>query len=83
LEAEPIVTPCDDCLDEQVQAFTDEIAASGWSASVTRPSSGHVCVRIERHSQGTVNPTPQALEMCRRSFAEAVQSARKHIHTQA
>jgi hypothetical protein len=59
-----------------------ELKGTEWRASVTpNATSDIVCLHIERPS-----PTPgagtQAMELCRRSLAQAVKSARIHIFKQ-
>jgi len=59
-----------------------ELASTEWRANVIPIATADiVCLRIERPS-----PTPgagtQAIELCRRSLEQAVQSARIHIFKQ-
>ena len=73
----------DDFTADQLQAFNEALAGSGWSARLTLPSSGHICLHIERCFEGVSDPAPHSLEFCRRTFAEAAKSARKHLHKPA
>jgi hypothetical protein len=63
----------------QLNQLVAELESTEWRASVAPTATANiVCLRIERPS-----PTPgagtQAMELCRRSLAHAVQSARIHI----
>jgi hypothetical protein len=66
-------------VEAELQAFKTEIEGSKWQASLFGSGSAFVCLRIERPSPTGEIVEPQALEICRRSFAEAAKSARKHI----
>lgn len=79
LETEITVTPFDDDIAEQLQAFNQEVAEYEWHASVTLPKSGQVCLRIVQGSEGIGEPVPHALEIFRRTFEAAAKSARTHI----
>ena len=63
----------------QMDRLLADLERTEWRASVAPNTSADiVCLRIERPS-----PTPgagiQAMELCRRSLADAVKSARIHI----
>jgi hypothetical protein len=63
----------------QMDQLRADLESTEWRASVAPITSADiVCLRIERAS-----PTPgagtQAMELCRRSLADAVKSARIHI----
>jgi hypothetical protein len=79
LEFGNTVTPLDDAIAKHVQSFNEELAGSEWTVSVTLPSSGQVCLRLEQRLDGDWEPPPHTLEICRRTLDEAVRSARKHI----
>jgi hypothetical protein len=70
-------------LAEQLHQFNAELAGTDWRASLTRSGLGWVCLRVERPSPTRKIIEPQALELCRRSFAEAANSARKYIFTKS
>jgi hypothetical protein len=70
-------------VDDQVRRFAAELDGTEWRASLTRSGSHGLCLRIECVGPDHDMVDPQALELCRRSFAEAVKSARKHIHRHA
>jgi hypothetical protein len=83
LTPEDLVMLLDEAMADQLQAFNEELAESGWQARVKLPSSGHVCLRLERPIEGVREAAPPALEICRRTFEAAAKSARKHTHKQA
>jgi len=83
LETEETVTPLDDDITEQLQAFTAELEGTAWRARVSLPNSGQVCLRIEQRTEGSEDAAPPALEICRRTFSNAAKSARKHLHMRA
>jgi hypothetical protein len=67
----------------QLNQLIAELAGTEWRASVASNATADIfCLRIERPS-----PTPgagiQAMELCRRSLAQAVKSARIHILKQS
>lgn len=83
LTPEDLVMLLDVAMTDQRQAFNEELAGSGWQARVKLPSSGHVCLRLERPIKLAREVAPPALELCRRTFEAAAKSARKHIQRQA
>jgi hypothetical protein len=83
LETEDTLMHLDDAIADHLQAFNEELAGGEWSASAILPNSEHICLRIERRTERDHDPAPHALEICRRTFAEAAKSARKHIAKQA
>lgn len=58
--------------------FVDELHGTEWHASV-RAAAGGVCLRIERYDTKAEQHAAPAIEFCRRTLAEAVDRARRHI----
>lgn len=65
--------------DAELEAFFAEIESTGWRAQILDlPHSAAVCLRLERHVEGVEEPV-DVFEICRRSVARAVESARKRV----
>jgi hypothetical protein len=61
------------------EAFCAEIEGTGWQVQILDlPHSAAICLRLERYVEGVEEPI-DVFETCRRSFARAVESARKHV----
>ena len=65
-----------------LQAFVTEIDGTGWTAQLGRlSSSSAVSLRLELRSEHG-RERPMTIDICRRTFAEAAKSARKHLRKQ-
>ena len=72
MENDPVIA-------DHLNRLLAELEGTEWRASVAaRSPSDFVCLRIE-HPSPTPGAGQQAMELCRKSMASAVHSARIHI----
>ena len=68
-------------LAEQLRQFLTEVDGSMWHATMDIMLGG-VCLRIEQRNVDEAHAARPAIEICRATLAQAVESARKHITPQ-